>query len=146
MIRFIAEALPLMIGPTWLKNKTQPIATENVIDYLMAALENIEPQNHIFEIGGDKIATYGDLMLEYARLRGLKRKLIMLPGIPLWFMAMGVGMITPVPRRIAYALIGGLASDSVVQHDEARQVFPNIKLINFEEATKNALSHLSPVS
>ncbi len=144
MIRFMTEALPVMIGPTWLKNKTQPIAAENVIDYLMAALEKFEPQNHIFEIGGEETATYGDLMLEYARLRGLRRKLITLPGIPLWFMAMGVGMITPVPRRIAYALIGGLASNSVVQHDEARQVFPNIKLISFEEATKNALGRLSP--
>jgi uncharacterized protein YbjT (DUF2867 family) len=144
MIRFIAEALPVVIGPTWLKNKNQPIATENVIDYLMATLDETEPQNHIFEIGGDKVSTYGDLMLEYARLRGLKRKLITLPSIPLWFMAMGVGMITPVPRRIAYALIGGLASDSVVQHDEARRVFPNIQLINFEEATQNALRRLSP--
>jgi uncharacterized protein YbjT (DUF2867 family) len=144
MIRFIAEGLPVMIGPKWLKNKSQPIATENVIDYLIAALEEFEPQNHIFEIGGDKVATYGDLMLEYARLRGLKRKMITLPSIPLWFMAMGVGMITPVPRRIAYALISGLASDSVVQHDEARRVFPNIKLVSFEDATKNALHHLSP--
>jgi len=135
-----------MIGPTWLKNKTQPIAAENVIDYLMAALENPDKQNPIHEIGGDEIFTYGDLMLEYARLRGLKRKLLMLPGIPLWFMAMGVGMMTPVPYPIAYALIGGLAGNSIVQHEEARQVFPNVKLINFEEATKNALQHFSPAS
>jgi len=144
MIRFITEALPLTIGPTWLKNRTQPIATENVIDYLVAALENFDKQNRIFEIGGNEITTYGDLMLRYARVRGLKRKLIMLPGIPLWFMAIGVGMMTPVPRPIAYALTGGLASDSIVQHDEARRIFPNVKLINFEEATTNALRHLSP--
>ena len=55
-------------------------------------------------------------------------------------------MITPVPRRIAYALIGGLSSDSIVQHDEARQIFPNIKLIDFEDATTNTLHHLSPSS
>ena len=146
MIRFMTEALPVMIGPTWLKNKTQPIATENVIDYLMAALENPDKQNPIYEIGGDEIFTYGDLMLEYARLRGLKRKLLMLPGIPLWFMAIGVGMMTPVPYPIAYALIGGLSGNSVVQHEEARRVFPNVKLINFEEATKKALRHLSPAS
>ena len=144
MIRFMTEALPLMIGPTWLKNKTQPIAAENVIDYLIAALENPAKQNRVFEIGGGEISTYGDLMLQYARARGLKRKLLMLPGIPLWLMAAGVGMLTPVPRRIAYALIGGLAGDSIVQHDEARRIFPNIKLINFEEAAANALSHLSP--
>ena len=146
MIRFMTEALPLIIGPAWLKNKTQPIAAENVIDYLMAALENTDKQSRIFEIGGNEISTYGDLMLQYARVRGLKRKLLMLPGIPLWFMAVGVGMMTPVPRRIAHALIGGLAGDSIVQHDEAQRIFPNIKLINFEDATTNALSHLSPFS
>ncbi len=146
MIRFMAEALPVIIGPTWLRNKAQPIATENVIDYLMAALENSNKQNSIFEIGGNEIATYGDLMLRYARVRGLKRRLILLPGIPLWFMAIGVGILTPVPRRIAYTLIGELASDSIVQHDEVRQIFPNVKLINFEGATTNALRNLSPLS
>ena len=146
MIRFMTEAFPMMIGPRWLKNKTQPIATENVIDYLIAALENFDKQNRIFEIGGDEITTYGDLMLRYALVRGLKRKLILLPGIPLGLMAMGVGMLTPVPHRIAYALIGGLASDSIVQHNEARKIFPNIELINFEDATTNALRHLSPSS
>src|SRR5271157_555569 len=144
MIRFMAEALRVIIGPTWLRNQAQPIATENVIDYLMAALENFDQQSRVLEIGGNEIITYGDLMLRYARVRGLKRKLIMLPSIPLWFMAIGVGMMTPVPRPIAYALTGGLASDSIVQHDEARRIFSNIKLINFEEATTNALQHLSP--
>ena len=146
MIRFISEAFPVMIGPTWLKNKAQPIAAENVIDYLMAALETPEPRHRVFEIGGEGVFAYGDLMLKYASLRGLKRRLIMFPGIPQGFMAMGVAMMTPVPRRIAYALIGGLANDSVVQNDEARRIFPTIKLINFEEATLNALRHLSPIS
>jgi uncharacterized protein YbjT (DUF2867 family) len=144
MIRFMTEALPLMVGPAWLKNKSQPIAIENIIDYLISALEKFDSQNGVFEIGGDEVTTYADLMLRYARIRGLKRNLLMLPGIPLWFMAWGVGMMTPVSRRIAYALIGGLASDSIVQHDEARRVFPNVKLINFEDATANALRNFSP--
>jgi len=146
MIRFMAEALPVIIGPIWLRNRAQPIATENVIDYLIAALENTDKQSRIFEIGGNETDTYGNLMLRYARVRGLKRRLIMLPGIPFWFMSLGVEMMTPVPRRIAYALIGGLSSNSIVQRDEARRIFPNIKLINFEEATTNALQHLSPSS
>ena len=69
-----------------------------------------------FEIGGPDIARYGDLMLRYARIRGLKRGMFLLPGIPLWFMAFGVGSMTPVPYPIAYALIGGLSADSVVRH------------------------------
>ncbi|HEY9151766.1 MAG TPA: SDR family oxidoreductase [Anaerolineales bacterium] len=146
MIRFMTEALPLTIGPTWLKNKTQPIAVENVIDYLTAALEVFDQQSHIFEVGGNEVTTYGNLMLRYARVRGLKRSLLLLPGIPLWFMAWGVGILTPAPSWMAYALLGGLSGDSVVQNNEARRVFPNVKLINFEEATTNALKRMFPSS
>src|SRR5687767_7857590 len=114
MIRFMTELFPLVPGPTWMKNKSQPIAIQNVVDYLCAALENPNGRGGIFEIGGPDITTYGDLMMRYARVRGLERKMILLPGIPIWFMAFGVGLMTPVPRPIAHALIGGLANDSVV--------------------------------
>src|SRR5581483_4452496 len=85
-------------------------------------------------------------MLTYARIRGLKRGLITFPGIPVSLMARIVGWMTPVPRPIAYALIEGLAADSIVQHDEARRVFPNVKLISYEEATREALADLSPTN
>src|SRR6185436_12819487 len=86
MIRFMTELFPIVPGPTWLKNKSQPIAIQNVIDYLFAALENPNGRGGIFEIGGPDITTYGDLMLRYGRIRGLYRKMILLLGIPLWFM------------------------------------------------------------
>jgi uncharacterized protein YbjT (DUF2867 family) len=144
MIRFMTELFPIVPGPTWMKNNSQPIAIQNVIDYLFAALENPNGRGGVYEIGGPDITTYGDLMLRYARIRGLQRKMILLPGIPLWFMAFGVGLMTPVPRPIAYALIGGLANDSVVQHAEALEVFPKVNLIDFNSATKDALEKTHP--
>ncbi len=87
---------------------------------------------------------YGDLMLGYARIRGIKRKMWLLPGIPLSFMAFGVGLMTPVPYPIAYALIHGLSADSVVKHSEALAIFPEVKLIDFETATKDALGKTHP--
>jgi hypothetical protein len=115
-----------------------------VIDYLIAALTNPNGRGGVFEIGGPDIAQYGDLMLGYARLRGLKRRLLLLPGIPLWFMAFGVHRMTPVPYSIAYALIDGLSADSVVKHPEALTIFPEVKLIDFETATKDALEKTHP--
>src|SRR6266498_2071472 len=131
MIRFMTELFPIVPGPTWMRNKSQPIAIQNVIDYLLAALENPNGRSGIFEIGGPDIMAYGDLMLRYARARGLKRRMILLPGIPVVFMAFGVGLMTPVPRPIAHALIAGLANDSVVEHPEALKLFPEVKLIGF---------------
>ncbi len=119
MIRFMTELCPVVPGPTWMKNRSQPIAMQNVIDYLFAALTNLNGYGEVFEIGGPDITTYGDLMLRYPRLRGIKRSMFLVPGLPLWFMAFGVGLMTPVPYPIAYALIGGLSADSVVKHPDA---------------------------
>jgi uncharacterized protein YbjT (DUF2867 family) len=144
MIRFMTELFPIVPGPLWMKNNSQPIAIQNVIDYLLAALSNPQGRGQVFEIGGPDITTYGDLMLRYARLRRLKRSMFLLPGIPVWFMAFGVGLMTPVPYPIAHALIGGLSADSVVRHPEALTVFPEVRLIDFDTATMDALEKTHP--
>ena len=144
MIRFMTELFPIVPGPLWMRNKSQPIAIQNVIDYLIAALTNSDGQDGVFEIGGPDIYMYGDLMLRYARARGLNRRLLRLPGIPVWFMAFGVGLMTPVPYLIAHALIEGLSADSIVQHPEALTVFPEVKLIDFDTGTKDALEKTHP--
>ena len=144
MIRFMTELFPVVPGPLWMKNRSQPIAIQNVIDYLLAALTNPNGRGCVFEIGGPDIARYGDLMLRYARIRGLKRGMFLVPGIPLWFMAFGVGQMTPVPYPIAHALIGGLSADSVVRHPQALETFPEVKLIDFDSATKDALEKTHP--
>ncbi len=144
MIRFMTELFPIIPAPFWVKNKSQPISTQNVIDYLLAALDNHNGQGQVFEIGGPHVTTYQELMLSYARTRGLKRRFLLLPYVPVWFMAFGIGLTTPVPRPIAYALVGGLSSDSVVMHDDARKIYPEVDLIDFESATREALMRLHP--
>ncbi|HEX5836405.1 MAG TPA: DUF2867 domain-containing protein [Anaerolineales bacterium] len=146
MIRFMTELFPVVPGPLWMRNKSQPIAMQNVIDYLIAALTNPSGRGGVFEIGGPDVTTYGELMLRYARLRGLKRSMFLVPGIPIWLMAFGVGLMTPVPYPIAYALIGGLSADSVVKHPDALQRFPEVKLVDFDSATKDALEKTHPAS
>jgi uncharacterized protein YbjT (DUF2867 family) len=144
MIRFMTELFPIIPAPFWVKNKSQPISTQNVIDYLLAALDNYGGHGQVFEIGGPHVTTYQELMLSYARVRGHKRRFLLLPYVPVWFMAFGIGLTTPVPRPIAYALVGGLSSDSVVIHNDARRVYPEVNLIDFESAAKEALTHLHP--
>jgi len=108
-------------------------------------LTNPDGQNGVFEIGGPEIAVYRDLMLRYACARGLKRRLILFPGIPVWFMAFGVALMTPVPYRIAHALVEGLSADSLVQHSEALRVFPEVQLVDYDTATRDALKKTHPV-
>ena len=144
MIRFMTELMPVIFGPIWLQNMAQPIAAQNVIDYLLAAFENQTGQGRVFEIGGPDKMSYAELMLTYGRLSGLWRKIVTIPGIPLWFMALGVEWMTPVPTSIAIPLLDGMRSESVVQDESAHRFFPNIRLIGYEDAVKIALGQLHP--
>jgi uncharacterized protein YbjT (DUF2867 family) len=144
MIRFLTECFPLLVGPLWLRNKVQPIAAGNVIDYLVAALDRPEARGGIYEMGGPDVMLYSDTMLRYAEKRGLKRRLFTLPGIPIWLMARAVDWLTPVPFSIATPLIGGLQSDSIVMEHSARRSFPEIELTPYHQAVTASLADLAP--
>lgn len=144
MIRFLCEHLPVLVGPRWLENHSQPIAAQNVLDYLLAALENPDVRGGVYEIGGPDVLTYAATMQVYARLRGLRRPLIFAPGIPVRLMAFIVDKLTPVPQAIAHPLIEGLMSDSRVRDDSARRLFPDVNLLGYEDAVRTALGQLTP--
>ena len=144
MIRFLTECFPILPGPRWLRNQAQPIASENVIDYLVAGLEKPEARGGIYEMGGPEQMQFGEVMLRYAHCRGLTRHLFTIPGIPIWWMALLVDWLTPVPYPIATALIGGLQSDSRVLDDAARAGLSGDSLLTFEQAVETALSELTP--
>jgi uncharacterized protein YbjT (DUF2867 family) len=78
VIQALVERLPVMVCPRWVATLTQPIAIDDVLAYLMAALD-LPPNGGVFEIGGSEVVSYGDMMREYARLRGLRRLLLPVP-------------------------------------------------------------------
>lgn len=144
MIRYLCEQFPILLGPAWLRNHTQPISAENVVDYLMAALKNENGQGQIFEIGGLKKYTYAETMQIYGQIRDLRRWLLTVPSLPLELMAYLVGKLTPVPSAIAYPLIEGLKSHSEVTDPKALEVFPEIELSGYHQAVQHSLTQLHP--
>ena len=84
MIRALVEKLPVLITPRWVRMRTQPIAIEDVIGYLLQALELEIDGSRIVEIGGPDQVSYPELMKEYARQRGLKRLMIPVPVLSPW--------------------------------------------------------------
>jgi uncharacterized protein YbjT (DUF2867 family) len=145
MIRFMTELFPIIPSHVWLKNRAQPIAVQNIMDYLLLALEKWDETGRVIEIGGPEVITYQDLMLRYAHARGHRRSFLFLPAIPVWFMAFGVGLVTPVPRRIARPLVRGMSHDSIVTHKSMDEVYPEVKPMDFESAVGQALAHLHPL-
>ncbi len=146
MVRYLTEQLPVVFGPPWMHNRTQPIAIQNVLDYLIAALENPASRGKIYEIGGKDILTYAGTISVYARLRGLQRRFLILPGMSVDLMARVAGLLTPVPARIAGPLLGGMRSDSVVHDGAASRDFPHIEPVDYETSVRMALERLSPGS
>jgi uncharacterized protein YbjT (DUF2867 family)/uncharacterized protein YndB with AHSA1/START domain len=144
MIRYLTEQFPVLIGPRWLHNASQPVAATDVLAYLLAALEVPACRGKVIEIGGPDRITYAENMLAYARQRGLKRSLFTLPFIPVNFMAWMVSLLTPVPPAIARPLIEGLQAPSVVREETARDFFPDIWPTGHRTALENSLKTLSP--
>jgi uncharacterized protein YbjT (DUF2867 family) len=145
MIRYLTEQFPVILSPRWMPNLSQPIAIQNILDYLLAALELPIVENRVFEIGGSEVMSYAETMLHYARLRGLKRKVLILPINPVGLLAYFMTILTPVPGSITRPLVEGLCSHSIVQDESALQVFPHIKPLDYDSAVKVSLERLDPL-
>ena len=123
MIQALVERLPVMICPRWVATLTQPIAIDDVLAYLSAALDLPRSSgSRIFEIGGPEVVSYGDMMREYARLRGLRRLLLPVPLLTPHLSGLWLALVTPAQARVGRALVEGLRNSTVVRSTDARDV------------------------
>jgi hypothetical protein len=129
-----------MITPRWVSMRTQPIAIEDVVAYLLAALEVPGPRSQVFEIGGADQVCYGDIMREYARQRRLCRCMIPVPVLTPRLSSLWLGLVTPVYARLGRQLIDSIRHATVVQDDTARRVFP-VQPMGVRQAIARALCH-----
>jgi uncharacterized protein YbjT (DUF2867 family) len=138
MIRALVQRLPVMICPRWVAVKAQPIAVEDVIAYLLQALELPEGEARAFEIGGTDQVSYGEIMKEYARQCGLRRWTISVPVLTPRLSSLWLGLVTPIYARIGRKLIDSLRNPTLVRNPSALQVF-DVKPKCLREAIERAL-------
>jgi uncharacterized protein YbjT (DUF2867 family) len=124
LMKALTDRLPVMICPRWLTTPTQPIAVEDVLSYLLAALDLPPGESRITEIGGTDVSTYGDLIREYARQKGLRRWLVSVPVLTPWLSGLWLAIVTPASFEIGRHLIEGLKNPTVVRDRTALDVFP----------------------
>jgi uncharacterized protein YbjT (DUF2867 family) len=142
MVRNLTERLPVMIAPRWVYTKTQPIAIRDVLNYLLAALQTPESRGKIIEIGAPDVLTYAEMMMTYARIRGLRRLIIRVPVLTPRLSSYWVHWMTPVSAGVATPLIEGLRNELLVKDQSARDLFPAIDPINYETAVRLALKRI----
>jgi uncharacterized protein YbjT (DUF2867 family) len=119
MIRSLVTRLPVMITPRWVRTMTQPIAIDDVIAYLLAARDLPGDATCTYEIGGRDRVSYGDLMREFAQLRGLRRIIVPVPVLSPWLSSLWLGLVTPLYARVGRHLIDGVRNETVVRDERA---------------------------
>ncbi|MFI9610645.1 SDR family oxidoreductase [Streptomyces sp. NPDC052023] len=145
MLRYLTERLPVMVTPSWVHTRIQPIAVRDVLRLLVGSAGMPASVNRSFDIGGPEILTYRDMMLRYAAVADLPRRLILpLPVLTPRLSSHWVGLVTPVPSSIARPLTESLRHEVVCrEHDIARYVpDPPGGLIGFDEAVRLALQRV----
>ena len=123
MLRALVERLPVMICPRWVRVLAQPIAVEDLLTYLMEAANLPDGPSRVFEIGGPDCVSYGDLMREYARQRGLRRWMLPVPGLTPRLSSLWLGLVTPLYARVGRKLVESLRNPTVVSNDLALKTF-----------------------
>ena len=114
MLRHVTHRLPIMVTPKWVTNRTQPIAIRDVLYYLRSAANLANPVDRICDIGGPEVVSYIEMMQEFARLSGLrKRVFIKVPVLTPKFSSLWIGLVTPVPTSLARPLVQSLISEVV---------------------------------
>lgn len=120
-VRALVESLPVLITPEWVNTAAQPIAIEDLIEYLLAALEF--RGSAVFEIGGRDQVSYADIIREYARQRGLRRRLVPIPQLSAAVARFFLGLLTPVYGRVAGSMVDSLRNETIVNTADAIQTF-----------------------
>jgi uncharacterized protein YbjT (DUF2867 family) len=123
MVRSLVEKLPVMTTPSWVRSLAQPIGVEDVLEYLLESMDVRDEGSRVFEIGGAERASYGEIMREYARQRGLRRWIVPVRVLTPRLSSLWLGLVTPVYARVGKALIEGVRNDTVVNDDSARSHF-----------------------
>ena len=137
MLQYLVERLPVMICPRWVLTKCQPIAVDDVVEYLARCIEVKDTEGKRFDIGGPDILTYLDMMRKYAKILNKSVQIVIIPFLTPRLSSYWVDLVTPVRASLARPLIDSLKHDATVQDDSIRQLIP-IQLKSFDEAIRAA--------
>jgi uncharacterized protein YbjT (DUF2867 family) len=137
MLQYLVERLPLMVCPKWVLTKCQPIAVDDVVEYLVRSIETNETKSKTFDIGGPEILTYLDMMQRYGKILKKSIKIIIIPFLTPRLSSYWVDLITPVKASLARPLIDSLKHEAIVKDNSIADIIP-LRLKNFENSIKIA--------
>jgi uncharacterized protein YbjT (DUF2867 family) len=140
MLRYLVDVLPIMVTPRWVTTRCQPIAISDILELLVEAITDRSVPAGIYEVGGPDVVTYAEMMALYAQVAGLpRRRLITVPVLTPGLSSHWVGLVTPVPVRLARELVESLVNEVVVTDYRTADTFSN-KPLGLAEAIGRSLA------
>lgn len=141
LIRNLAERIPVLLASNLIETLSQPIAIRDVLRYLTDSLEIPESDSAVIEIGGSQVLSYREMILKYAEIRNIKRRIIKLSFVPSSLYAFMANLVTPIPYHIARPLLEGLKNEVIVHDNTAEKLF-SFNPIGYEDAVRLALRRI----
>ena len=142
IIRDLVEKLPVMIAPRWLKTKSQPIALRNVLQYLDGVMLQEKAYDRVFDIGGPEVLTYKQMLLKFADVRHLPRRIFTVPFLSPRLSSLWLYFVTSTSFDLARSLVDSMKNEVVVQHQGIEEIVPIDTLIPYEEAVERAFQRI----
>ncbi|MEM9340195.1 MAG: SDR family oxidoreductase [Bacteroidota bacterium] len=141
IIRDLTEKLPIMVAPKWLNSRCQPIGIANVISYLSKVLFNKETYHKTFDIGGQDVITYKEMLLVFAKVRGLKRWIITVPVLTIRLSSLWLYLVTSTSYRLARNLVDSMKNEVIARDDSIKKIVP-IDLLSYEESLRRTFQKI----
>ena len=141
IIRDLVEKLPIMIAPRWLNTQTQPIAIRNVIEYLHGVLMHKQTFDQSFDIGGPEVLTYKEMLLNFAKVRNLKRRIFIVPVMSPRLSSYWLYFVTSTSYRLAVNLVNSMKIKVVCRENKLKELL-NPDLISYKRAIELAFNKL----
>ncbi|WP_119291637.1 DUF2867 domain-containing protein [Azohydromonas sediminis] len=124
VIRDLVFHLPVMVTPTWVRSRSQPIALDDVLEYLLRVPQLPQTAGQVYDVGGPEVLTYEQLMREFARQVGRRPLIVPVPVLTPKLSSYWLDLVTAVPANVARALIEGLGHDVLADDAAIRALIP----------------------
>jgi len=141
MIRDLTEKLPLVITPSVINTRCQPISIRNVIQYLKGVLLNEKTFNNIYDIGGPEVLTYKEMILQYAKMKDFNRLLIVIPFYNNRVAAFLLSLISSITYHLSLNLINSMKVEMVCKNNDLEKLL-GIKSIDYKTALSLAFERI----
>jgi len=141
IIRDLVEKLPVMITPRWLKTKCQPIGIRNVVEFLCGVLGRTETYNHSYDIGGTEILTYKEMLLRFAKIRGLKRRIFIVPVMTPRLSSYWLYFVTSTSYVLAKNLVNSMKVEVICTPNNLAEML-GIQLLDYDTSIKLAFDKI----